>query len=420
MTTRVKTPVTIYVVHHPQCAQAILLAQKLYEWFRLGYLTGDSSAAGLPIHFRRMVVRKSSRSSQYVIHPPINFDDAGLNVVIALVDQTMVVDAAWRNAIIALSEDIASLRESALKKHEKPAAILLPAALHDSFYRLAPLYERFNPIRLLEMDDARMEATLRRAATEATARMLLAENSQKPAPLNIFLSHAKRDGKEIAEYLRDGVRKFSQLVAWYDANDLPYGAEWNSPMQAAAKQDTAAMVATVTDAYPTRPWCRKEAKLARTPVPAGRNARTRVWKVQPVVAVHHPQSGWVRGIPMLDGVPRIGWNESQAEELTEKVVDRLVLEVLLGNVYRKVALDLAKQDGLEDRTDACFITWIPDAWTLMALRGKLEELKLNPASIRRIVYPGFGLSVAEFAELQPVVSAFHPKTKLVSFEEAWA
>jgi hypothetical protein len=265
-----------------------------------------------------------------------------------------------------------------------------------------------------------MEATIRRAATEVIARELRAEDSSNPPPLNVFLSHAKRDGMQIAESIRDGVRSFSQLVAWYDANDLPIGSEWVSPMVDAARKNTAAMVATVTDAYPTRPWCRKEAKLARTPARLDdKSADCRVWKVQPVVAVHQPGSAWVRGVPMLEGVPRIGWNDASPSGQIERIVDRLVLEVLLGNVHRQVARELDQCDRSAKRPESCYITWVPDAWTLAALRHELERAGLQPSSVRRIVYPGYGLTIAEIAELEPAFAAFHPETRLVSFEEAW-
>ena len=83
--------------------------------------------------------------------------------------------------------------------------------------------------------------------------MLRSTRGKHPPPLDVFLSHAKRDGTRIAECIRDSVRSFGQLVPWYDANDLPFGADWDLPMQQAVTDGTAAMVATVTDAYPTRP-----------------------------------------------------------------------------------------------------------------------------------------------------------------------
>lgn len=407
-----KAPVTIYVVHHPRCRQAGKLAGRLFDWFRLGYLSGDASAAGLPVYFRRQLSGSS-------LHPQIRFEGAKLNVVIVLVDHQMVVDETWRKAIVDLAGQVKTLQGN-VNVNAASQAILLPVAMHDSFYRTGPLYENFNPVRLLNLSDERMEAVIRRGATEVIARALWARDSQDPPPpLNVFLSHAKRDGTRIAEAIRDGVRRFSQLVAWYDANDLPFGAPWESPMKKAAADDTAAMVVTVTDAYPTRPWCRKEAKLARTPAPLSKPRGNRVWKVQPVVAVHEPRSAWVRGVPMLEGVPRIGWTESSEIDQIERVVDRLVLEVLLGNVHRQVALELDKRDREarpSQRREACYITWVPDAWTLAALRHKMGR---RASSVRRIVYPGYGLTTAEIAEFEPVFTAFRRETKLVSFEEAW-
>lgn len=341
-----QTPVTIYVVHHPQCTQAELLASRRYDWFRLGYQSGDSSAAGLPVYFRHQLLNSA-------LHPEIPYDEAGLNVVIVLVDHKMVGDDHWRKAVVDLAEEI---HGKCNKPNGKSAAILLPCAMHDSFYRTGPLYEYFNAIRLLNMNDDKMVATVRRATTEATARWLLSEDCNTPRPLKVFLSHAKRDGRQIAESIRDEIRKFSQLEAWYDANDLPYGASWDSPMEAAAKDDTAAMIVTFTDAYPTRPWCRREAMLARTPTRIAESKGSQVWKVQPVVAVHQPGPGWVRGVPRLEGVPRIGWNDIVPEDQTERVVDRLVLEVLLANVHRRVALDLEKHRSQESRRESCFIT----------------------------------------------------------------
>ena len=119
---------------------------------------------------------------------------------------------------------------------------------------------------------------------------------------------------------------------------------------------------------------------------------------------------------MLEGVPRIGWNDIVPEDQTERVVDRLVLEVLLANVHRRVALDLEKHRSQESRRESCFITWIPDPWTLTMLRSQMGR---PASSVRQIVYPGYGLTVAEIAELKPVVTTFRRDTKLVSFEEAW-
>lgn len=400
---KIKSPVTIYVVHHPDCVFAATLANSLYDWFRLGYLSGDQSGAGLPVYYRRHLSGSS-------LQPEIQFGDAELNVVIALVDHLIVGDAHWRKVIVGLANSIHKIRAGKLPGSY---ALLLPIAMHESFYRLGPIYQHFNPIRLLDLDRSRIGSILRRAVTEATARMIRSDGDNLPPPLDVFLSHAKRDGREITEHIRDGIRTFGQMRAWYDANDLPYGAAWKSPMELAAKNDTAALVATVTDAYPTRPWCRREATLARTPVKLTGRIGSHVWKVQPAVAIHSPGNNWTRGIPMLESVPHIGWDNSDNDISTELIVDRLALEVMLGLVHRKVALGLARND--KDRQSVCYVTWVPDSWTLASVR---QQLGSGVAKIRRIIYPGYGLTAGQIAELAPVISSFNPDTELISFEES--
>ncbi len=421
------TPVVVYIVHHPKCERAKYLAERLFHWFRLGELSGDAAAAGLPVYYRRKLNKDR-------IQPDIRWEEADLNVVITLVDDQMVIDPEWRSAIDKLTKTI---------KNDTPnQSLLLPVALHESFYQMQPLYARFNPVRLLNMDKAQMEATLRRAATEATARRLRAtiiaqereaelppeiaktlskdqlqaiiNTEAEPPPLDVFLSHAKRDGMPIAEKLRDGVRDFGQLVAWYDANDLPFGGDWEQPMQRAAERRTAALVATVTDAYPTRSWCRREATLARTPrpvkgAPHPDDEIPQIGAVQPVVAVHQPGSAWVRDLPMLAGVPRIGWDQQRTEEVTAQIVDRLVLEMLLAQTHSRVAMSLASK---VDSQGTYLITWVPDTWTLIALREKLQNV-----SVKRIIYPGHGLSTAEVNELKPALNTFGASVELKTYEE---
>ncbi len=91
--------VTIYLVHHPECKFAEELTSKLFIWFRLGYLTGDSCAAGIPVYFRRHVVDSA-------ISPKISFSDASINIVVLLADEHLTFDSAWRKAVVKLSEDM--------------------------------------------------------------------------------------------------------------------------------------------------------------------------------------------------------------------------------------------------------------------------------------------------------------------------
>jgi hypothetical protein len=96
--------------------------------------------------------------------------------------------------------------------------------------------------------------------------------SEKEAGMRekIFLSHAKADGKLAAERI---VRHISdpanglRLDTFYDALELESGEEWKKGLQQAASN--ASMLALVTEAYDSRPWCNQEilwAKQFRRPL----------------------------------------------------------------------------------------------------------------------------------------------------------
>ena len=121
-------------------------------------------------------------------------------------------------------------------------------------------------------------------------------------------------------------------------------------------------------------------------------------------------------MPMLEGVPRIGWDPMEPRKITERLVDRLALEVMLGLVHRKVAVSIARRQTKPN--EYCYLTWVPDTWTLSKLRQIMLKGKEDVAKIRYIVYPGYGLAKTEILELDSVVRSFRKDTKLVSFEEA--
>ena len=427
--TSVKLPVRIHIAHHDKCPEAAWFATRLYEWFRLGYSAGDSGGAGLPVSFRRQVIGIDEDSNpqatlrNWRIEPPISWREAEVVIVILLVDEEMVVDHRWRAAMGTLAAEVEAARTTGAGSRSRRE--LLPVALHESFYQTGRLHERFNCVRLPRGDRELQLAALRRAATEMTARSLRPPESRQ-RPLNVFLSHAKQDGREIAETLRDGIQNFGQMRPWYDQNDLAFGQQYEKEIKTSAA-DTAGMIAVISDLYGSRPWCRLEARRARTP---RRISNTNVWRVQPTLAVSSAGSTWSRAVAMLEGVPRIGWNPQDLRASTELIVDRLVLEMMLAHNNRRLALQLRRLDD-ENDDEIAYITWVPDTWSLLALRDAINEdwrrkwaepqanpTKPAPSSrILKIVYPGYGLSNSELRDLQPAIEAFGPLTRLINFDD---
>jgi len=233
------TPLSIYVVFHPKCDESRSLAEGLFRWFRLQHDDGEARDAGLPVWYR---CRLGGGSAKVVV-PEIKYDEAHLNVVVVLASDTLVRDPDWRRAL-----DVGLVPEA---DDEENKTLLLPVAVDGSAYRLAFLFSERQAIRVgrprpeeegepeRKVRLSRRLRLLRRAVTEVTARTLrrqgpTSEDAHAPSRLKVFISHAKRDGTQVAEEVRDSLAKHSQMEPWYDANELPPGFEWDHPIASAA------------------------------------------------------------------------------------------------------------------------------------------------------------------------------------------
>ena len=253
MTKKHLSPITIYIVHHPDCESSEDLARSLFSWFRLGENGGHTAvSAGLPVFFRRRLTNTAACSEFY---PTLELNEAHWNVIVLLVDQNMLIHPEWRSAAVNLAER--------LKTHEGNST-LLPVALHQGLYRIKELYQFFNPIPLIELENTERQAELRRAVTIAASRALI-DTEGEAISHNVFLSHAKRDGTQIAECIRDSIRQYGQLTAWYDANDLRHGEEWEDDMQTAAKEGVKGMIAVASDCLLYTSPSPRDATLSRMP-----------------------------------------------------------------------------------------------------------------------------------------------------------
>lgn len=421
------TPLSVYVLWHPDSADGAVLAEALYRWF---VVPGDASppraaddqshtpaaqptGAGVPVYFRCVVA-----GDDPALVPPIHYVGAQINVVVLLVDAKMVDSDPWRRVVERLA---ASRDDTSLRLH----TVALDASAANLHHELA----KTQAIFLASPDEAalsdherqvRRAERLRRALTGALARQLRAHNLGLPAdampePLRVFISHAKRDGERAARAVRDAVYSYGQLEAFFDAHDLAWGHDWAAGLRDNSR-GSAAMISVVTPAYPTRPWCRRELQNARSPwrVKESKN----VWTVVPVAATLAPGEStsrhdvyWSHTVPELGRVPATWWNDN-----APAVLDRLMLDVLLSQVHQLDAKRLA--EASLTASDEVYLTWIPDPYTLLGLPVWQRQGPLC------LLYPGHGLSTDELDDLHRVLNGHHadeataaPAITLRTFEE---
>lgn len=172
-------------------------------------------------------------------------------------------------------------------------------------------------------DPTRTRRLVRRVVQEL-CRLLRGEEragGEAPAPVDLFLSHAKADLDTPPRVLSAllGVLGADQPVrAWVDSGKIEPGGDFGRRILAAVDRHT--VVCILTDHYSGRPWCRTEARVAKE-------------KGRPMIVIDALRSQDLRSSPYLGNVPTLGWSapeddEVARRELASRAVDLAVIETL--------------------------------------------------------------------------------------------
>jgi hypothetical protein len=398
----------IFVLWHPGCLLGETLARRIYSWLRPGNGLGphvyyrslpapEAPARGLPLPLPgewrggTAVERSTSRVSN-------------MQIVLLLIDEHLIADPAWRHWIASL----------ATLQFAYGQRILVPVALDSTAFNVpAPLrhlnFLRPSGLPLTTADDTANDIarSLLKQLTETLCRLMLsnkdlvvAQNPANPgmsengaAPkVKIFLSHAKLDGTVPAKRIRDYIYSQTQLAAFYDENDIPFGSAFGQVLRSDIRGgQTAALIAIRGAHYARRPWCRLELSLFRQPqLENPQQGYAERWRLNPVLVVDALaalEDGSptlpTPGLPELGNAPIIRWSE-EVKDQEEQIVTTILRDALLSSFH------IAVGGTMPDAPDCIVLNWLPDPTTLLHIKrvqAANEDL--------RVFYPGRGLSGLE-------------------------
>jgi hypothetical protein len=406
----------IYVLWHPRCELGEFLARRIHAWLRPGnglgpqvfyrsFAAPEAPAGGLPPALPGETRGSSLTSSAARV--------SNFQIVLPLIDEHMIADASWRYWLAQL----AAPYTTSIPRE------FMPVALDSTAYNAPERLREYNFLRPAGIShplNAAAQETVARSLlkqlTEAMCRLLLGRIDEPAAPANppqdgaapkvkIFLSHAKADGTEPARRIRDYIYSQTQLAAFYDENDIPFGSVFRRVLERDVQsRETAALIVVRSARYASRPWCRRELSLFRRPLPETPDPLTaKRWRLSPVLIVEAIEGGArTTGIPELGNSPIVRWAHDVPEQ-EEQIVTMLLRDAMLAAFHTAVGRTVGEQPH------RLVLNWLPDPTTLL----HLPRVRDAASSELQIVYPGRGLSGLEL----DILAEFFPSLEFRSFEE---
>lgn len=318
-----KSPLTVYVLWHPDFKKGQEIADDIYSNFSRDTSTPLSRGIGIPVYYRSTPVKGSSTPRT------IPLDQSDYNAIVVLIDDYFFNDDSW-NAFV----------KPLIKKIDAKTRIF-PVAISSNAYYFEEATlgrEQFIDAKPKKVDYTEKEfkkclKTINSRLLHDFCRLLLnkkpfykAEEEKKASvPVRLFISHAKFDGETEAKLFRDYVRATTKLNTFFDANDIADGYEFDTQIEDALKDGNAALVVFHSDAYSSREWCQIEVLTAKR------------FKA-PIVLVHNITKGEKRSFPYLGNVPSIKFSDNNFDD----IIDLTLFQVLM-NVFQKLNLSKITQ-----------------------------------------------------------------------------
>jgi len=333
---RIKAPLLVHLVFHPESDSARELAKQIHI-----ALNRDPNVPGLRIP----TVFCAEDGSD---NPPENqrLDQAERSFVIPLADTDMDVDETWCSFVADLWHEC----------QETPHRCL-PIQLSAEAWPLDERLSGVNFVRAYGLSNVNNTSfVIRRIVTEM-CRFLHGDplvDKSPEAPTKLFISHTKIDVEEepqVVNELREHLSHDQPIKVWFDSGDIPGGSRF--AQEIAEGIEDSSLLCVRTNHYAGREWCRKEVLLAKE-------------KSCPMVVINAVTTNELRSFPYLGNVPEVRWDGDP-----NKAID-LLLKETLRHLHSTLILQAWKEPN-----DKLFLS-PPELLTLLNLPENTTVLYPDP------------------------------------------
>ena len=343
MTARFVPPLHVFVVYHGRFAGGPAWATAIRSELDQDDARPLDHGRGVPVYV-----------SGGVTPPDLPLGRAARAALLLLVDDEMVADRAWRDWADAVGD----------ATRGDDAVLVLRLALTEHFLNLG----------MTDRQAVRLEFTPPEEQLDEAVLMIALELHRvlEPDKTRVFVSHAKRDGRDLALALKSFVEA-RPLERFFDEVGILADDAFEERLELELSRAT--LIALVTDAFSSRYWCQWEV------------VRSKGYE-RPFIAVEALARGERRRFPYIANVPTLRWDPAAKDDVSahRRVLAGAMLESLRCVHARLVFAELQARG------------WLPaDAVT----RARPPEMATVPATLPAlIVHPEPPLPDHELALLR--------------------
>lgn len=372
MKNRLKYPLSLFVVWHPEFTEGKKIANDLYSIFCRDIEQPLSRSLGIQVYYR---------SASLI---PIDKSIANRNAIILLIDENYMVDKAFQ----AYTEQLAGLTDENTRIY--PIALCEQATgIGCSLNSIQFIRYQDRFINIREEYDRGIKK-IKSELLHDCARLLMGiqpiwrdtkQDTKIPSPVKLFLSHAKKDGEETTKRFKIFIESETKLDVFFDTVDIADGYEFEKQIE--VNIENAALVVFHTDEYSSREWCRIEVLVAK------RNKCS-------IVVVHDIKDGEKRAFPYMGNTPTITLKQEENSSFTEILT--LTLYQVLNNLYQRELLQSFEKEFKDDKAEFVTITSPPELFNYI----DLYKMKLTEKKKLIVLYPEPPLGAEELRILNDI------------------
>lgn len=369
-----KQPLVLYVLWHENFTNGYEYAKKIFKIYNRDVNDLNKMGIGIPVYFPQ-------ENKNFNNKLEINFDISEKVAIILLVDSFMVVDSDWHEYLAQILE----------KCDKYSNYIIYPVAINKSSLKL-PIekIEKKNYIRMYEKDsnDEKFNFMMLFLTHELCRllydleRVSYATTNTAP-PVKLFLSHAKKDGLEITNKIREYIELDTPLNDFFDAKDISVGQDFEQEIEKGLENSMLLIIHT--DKYSSREFCRKEVILSKK-------------KLIPILILNCFDEIEYRSFPYMGNLKTLHL-KSKEDVNVEKIVRVSLLEILRYK-YQKKYIDYALRifNVTEKKKVLCYP---PELFSISQNLNLKEKL---------VIYPDPPLSEDELS----IINTFNSEIKCIT------